>query len=138
VSAPRYWDLGDEDRDFKFNNYISRYHQRHTDLMDLLSLYNGRAVASLDQIALLCGFPGKQGMSGAQVWPAYLEGRIEEIRHYCLTDVLNTWLVWCRFQHMRGVYSLERYEHEVILARKMLGEQSDARWGEFLTAWKGL
>jgi hypothetical protein len=39
---------------------------------------------------------------------------------------------------MRGVYSLERYEHEVILARKMLGEQSDARWGEFLTAWKGL
>ena len=124
--------------DFKFNNYISRYHQRHTDLMDLLSLYNGRAVASLDQIALLCGFPGKQGMSGAQVWPAYLEGRIEEIRHYCLTDVLNTWLVWCRFQHMRGVYSLERYEHEVILARKMLGEQSDARWGEFLTAWKGL
>ncbi len=138
VSAPRYWDLGDEDRDFKFNNYISRYHQRHTDLMDLLSLYNGRAVASLDQIALLCGFPGKQGMSGAQVWPAYLEGRIDEIRHYCLTDVLNTWLVWCRFQHMRGVYSLERYEHEVILARKMLGEQSDARWGEFLTAWKGL
>lgn len=35
VPAPRYWDMGEEDRDFKFNNYISRYHSRHTDLMDL-------------------------------------------------------------------------------------------------------
>ncbi|HRH73437.1 MAG TPA: ribonuclease H-like domain-containing protein, partial [Zoogloea sp.] len=33
VSAPRYWDLGDGDyhdsRDFKWNNYIGRYHTRH-------------------------------------------------------------------------------------------------------------
>src|SRR6266849_4914060 len=35
VSAPRYWDMGEDDRDFKFNNYISRYHQRHLDLMEL-------------------------------------------------------------------------------------------------------
>ena len=33
----RYWDMGEEDREFKFNNYISRYHSRHTDLMDLLA-----------------------------------------------------------------------------------------------------
>ena len=37
VPAPRYWDMGEEDREFKFNNYISRYHSRHTDLMDLLA-----------------------------------------------------------------------------------------------------
>ncbi|MGI4982951.1 MAG: ribonuclease H-like domain-containing protein, partial [Janthinobacterium lividum] len=28
VSAPRYWDMGQVDREFKFNNYISRYHTR--------------------------------------------------------------------------------------------------------------
>ena len=39
VSAPRYWELGDEDKDFRYNNYISRYHQRHLDLMEMLSLY---------------------------------------------------------------------------------------------------
>ena len=38
---PRYWDLGDGDlrglREFKWNNYIGRYHLRHLDLMDLLA-----------------------------------------------------------------------------------------------------
>src|SRR3989344_3464800 len=33
ISAPRYWDTGDNDREFKWNNYLSRYHARHTDLM---------------------------------------------------------------------------------------------------------
>jgi predicted PolB exonuclease-like 3'-5' exonuclease len=136
LAAPRYWDMGEDDRDFKYNNYISRYHQRHTDLMDLLSLYHGRAVAPLDQVAMLCGFPGKQGMNGAQVWPAFCEGRIDDIRHYCLTDVLNTWLVWCRFQKMRGIYSVERYQYEIELVRSLVSNQSDPRWAQFLNAWE--
>src|SRR5664279_3179292 len=72
VAAPRYWDLGDGDyadsRDFKWNNYISRYHMRHLDLMDLLALYNARANAPLDDLAKLYGFPGKLGMDGGKVW----------------------------------------------------------------------
>jgi hypothetical protein len=36
VEASKYWDLGEDDREFKWNNYISRYHMRHLDLMDLL------------------------------------------------------------------------------------------------------
>ena len=47
VRAPRYWDMGEDDREFKWNNYISRYHARHCDLMDLLSLYQPRASAPL-------------------------------------------------------------------------------------------
>ncbi|MBI3068238.1 MAG: 3'-5' exonuclease, partial [Betaproteobacteria bacterium] len=39
VRASRYWELGEEDRDFRWNNYISRYHTRHLDLMDVLALY---------------------------------------------------------------------------------------------------
>jgi len=39
VVANKYWDLGDDDREFKWNNYISRYHMRHLDLMDLLAKY---------------------------------------------------------------------------------------------------
>jgi predicted PolB exonuclease-like 3'-5' exonuclease len=38
-------------RDFKWNNYISRYHTRHLDLMDLLAMYQPRASAPLDQLA---------------------------------------------------------------------------------------
>ncbi|MEY3765378.1 MAG: hypothetical protein RLZ03_337, partial [Pseudomonadota bacterium] len=48
VVADKYWDLGEDDRDFKWNNYISRYHHRHLDLMDLLALYQSRANAPLD------------------------------------------------------------------------------------------
>jgi hypothetical protein len=38
---------------------------------------------------------------------------------------------------MRGMYSLERYEDEITLAKQMISEQSDARWGDFLAAWNG-
>ena len=102
VPAPRYWDTGEEDRDFKFNNYISRYHNRHIDLMDLLAKYNGRANAPMDDLAKLCGFPGKLGMDGSQVWRAWSEGRQDEVRAYCETDVVNTWLLFCRFRLLRG------------------------------------
>src|SRR5947208_7804359 len=34
VGAARYWDWGDDDRDFRFNNYLARFHTRHLDLMD--------------------------------------------------------------------------------------------------------
>jgi hypothetical protein len=76
VRAPRYWDTGDDDREFRYNNYISRYHMRHCDVMDLLSLYQGRAVAPLDEIAQLLGLPGKLGMDGSQVWDAFQAGRM--------------------------------------------------------------
>ena len=39
VSASRFWDWGDDDREFKFNSYLGRYHTRHLDLMDVLSMY---------------------------------------------------------------------------------------------------
>src|SRR5690348_15195454 len=83
VSAPRYWDQGEGDyndsRDFKWNSYIGRYHSRHLDLMDLLAMYQPRANAPLDELAKLMGFPGKLGMDGSVVWPAFQEGRIAEI-----------------------------------------------------------
>lgn len=75
VTAPRYWDQGEDDKDFKWNNYIGRYHARHLDLMDLLALYQPRANAPLDQLAKLCGFPGKLGMDGSQVWDALQQGK---------------------------------------------------------------
>jgi predicted PolB exonuclease-like 3'-5' exonuclease len=70
-----YWDTGDDNKDFRFNNYLSRFHARHTDLMDVLAGYQNRAWAPLDEIAQLCGLPGKLGMDGSQVWPAYRAAR---------------------------------------------------------------
>ena len=71
-------------------------------LMDVLAGFQPRGRASLDQMATLLGFPGKLGMSGDKVWDKFKEGGIREIRDYCETDVLNTWLCFLRFEFMRG------------------------------------
>jgi len=140
VVAARYWDMGEGDyhdsRDFRFNNYINRYHTRHTDLMDVLAMFQARANAPLDQLAKLIGFPGKMGMDGSQVWSAYCEGRIEEIRNYCETDVVNTWLVFLRTQLMRGAMDRPQYEQEIALVRDSLGKLEPPHWAEFLAGWK--
>ncbi|HJV73777.1 MAG TPA: 3'-5' exonuclease [Noviherbaspirillum sp.] len=135
VAASRYWETGDEDRDFKWNNYLSRYHTRHLDLMDLLALYTGRANAPLDDLAKLCGFPGKLGVDGSQVWTLFQEGRLNEIRDYCETDVVNTYLVYCRFQLMKGAMTKGAYDEEVALVRSSLAALDGPHWKEYLAAW---
>ncbi|MES2012142.1 MAG: 3'-5' exonuclease [Pseudomonadota bacterium] len=136
IDAARYWDLGEDDKDFKWNNYISRYHTRHLDLMDIMAMFNARANAPLDDLAKLCGFPGKLGMDGSNVWDAYKTGQIEEIRNYCETDVANTHLVYLRFQLMRGRLTQAAYEQEIALVRDTLTGYQAAHWQEFLAAWR--
>ena len=138
ITAGRYWDLGEDDRDFKWNNYISRYHMRHLDLMDLLAMYQPRATAALDQMAQLCGFPGKLGMDGSKVWDAFQAGEIGAIRDYCETDVLNTYLVFMRFQLMRGVRSIRRgMRRRVKVVRDFLAANASAEhWRKFAEGWK--
>ncbi len=135
VRAPRYWEMGEDDRDFKWNNYISRYHLRHLDLMDLLAMYTGRANAPLDDMAKLMGLPGKPGMDGSQVWGAYQQGRLDEIRNYCETDVVNTYLVFLRFQMMRGHLSRDGYDKECDLVKSEIAGMCMPHWNEFLAAW---
>lgn len=137
IQAPRYWETGDSDREYRFNNYLSRYHWRHVDLMDVLSGYQPRARAGLDQIALMLGFPGKLGMGGDKVWDTWLAGGIDAIRNYCETDVLNTWLVYLRFQHMRGHLDATALEREFELVRSTLEESGRPHLDEFLAAWRG-
>jgi predicted PolB exonuclease-like 3'-5' exonuclease len=135
VVAGKYWDLGEDDRDFKWNNYIGRYHLRHLDLMDLLAMYQPRASAPLDAMAKLCGFPGKLGMDGSAVYSAYLNGQVEEIRRYCETDVMNTYLLYCRFQKMRCGFTEAEYEREILFVRETLAGIAEPHWAEYLQAW---
>ncbi|MGB9150504.1 MAG: 3'-5' exonuclease [Burkholderiales bacterium] len=137
VNAPRYWDMGEDDREFKWNNYISRYHSRHLDLMDLLAMYQPRANAPLDDLAQLMGLPGKLGMDGSKVWEAFQAGEIAAIRNYCETDVVNTYLVFLSFQKMRGVFSEEQYQREMELVKLTLAKSAELHWKEFLSRWPG-
>jgi predicted PolB exonuclease-like 3'-5' exonuclease len=136
VKARRYWETGDEDREFRYNNYISRYHPRHCDLMDLLSLYQLRAAAPLGDLARLLGLPGKLGFDGSQVWSAYRDGKLADIRRYCETDVVNTYLVFLRFQLMREALTAEQHRAECELVRMTLAGSLEPHWKEFLGEWR--
>jgi hypothetical protein len=135
IQAPRYWEIGEIDRDFKWNNYMSRFHWRHIDLMDVLSGFQSRGRASLDQISVLLGFPGKIGMSGNKVWEVFERGGIREIRDYCETDALNTWLTYLRFEFMRGHLDEAELNQEYALVRQTLEEMNQPHLNAFIEAW---
>lgn len=135
VTAAKYWDWGDDDREFRFNNYLSRYHTRHLDLMDVLASYQPRAYAGLDAMARLCGFPGKVGMDGSEVAAAVAAGRIAEVRAYCECDAANTWLLYQRFRLMRGELDAASYAAEIALVRERIATTDAPHWREFLARW---
>jgi hypothetical protein len=136
VTAACFWDTGNDNKDFRYSNYLSRFHDRHVDLMDVLSIYGAGRGSPLDELARLSGFPGKLGVGGAAVWDSYGRGEIAAIRDYCEADCANTYLLYLRFQMMRCVYSAERYGSECALLRSLLEKRPEPHWHEFLSLWK--
>ena len=55
IQARRYWEMGDEDQSFRWNNYLGRYHWRHVDLMDVVSGFPGRGRVAYDQDGPVAG-----------------------------------------------------------------------------------
>ena len=129
ISSIKYWDKGENDRDFKWNNYLNRYHDRHLDLMDILSGF--KKPASLTDIAQLIGAPGKYGIDGSKVADYYLENDIKKIRDYCETDVLNTYLVYLRYQLISNSITSETYNDLIKEIFSLLDESDKKHWKEF-------
>jgi predicted PolB exonuclease-like 3'-5' exonuclease len=138
VQAPRYWEVGEEDAAFRYNNYLSRFHWRHLDLMDVLSGFQPRARAGLSEVAALLGFPGKLGFSGDKVWSAFLAGELLAVRRYCETDVLNTYLIYLRFQFLRARLDGAGLAAELERLRGLLRGSGEPHHLEFLQAWEAL
>ena len=66
------------------------------------------------------------GMSGAGVWDAFMDGGIADIRAYCETDVVNTFLLWLRYQLIRGRLVPDAYEREIARVRSELQQDECA------------
>ncbi|MFO1504705.1 MAG: 3'-5' exonuclease [Steroidobacteraceae bacterium] len=135
VRAARYWESGEEDSSFRYNNYLSRFHWRHLDLMDVIAGFQARGRASLADVAALLGLPGKLGFDGSQVYDAWKAGNITGIRRYCETDVLNTYLIHLSFERMRGRLDTAGWQAECRRVRMHLAESGEPHHAEFLQAW---
>jgi len=122
----------------KWNSYTSRYSADwHCDLLDVLSDYGASARVRLNEVCALMGFPGKFGIDGAEVAGLYDAGRIADIRNYCETDVLNTYLVYLRYMVHTGAVTIEAHNRAVADVIALIESCKDERphLGDFLAAW---
>ncbi len=133
IGAPWLYQGGD-----KWNSYVSRYSADwHCDLLEVLSDYGGSARVKLDEVCAVMGFPGKFGVDGSKVAGLYDDGKIQEIRDYCETDVLNTYLVYLRLMHHKGTVSSEAYNRAIADIVALIEAEGEARphLSRFMEAW---
>lgn len=122
----------------KWNSYTSRYSDDwHCDLMEVMSDYGASARVKLNEVCSVLGFPGKFGVDGSKVSEMVDEGRIGDIRDYCETDVLNTYLVYLRHMHHRGKLATEAYNRAIADVVSLIETEGETRphLTEFMDAW---
>ena len=105
--------------------------------MDVLADYGASKAVKLDEVSKLFGFPGKFGIDGSQIKGMHEAGKLKEIRDYCETDVLNTYLVYLRYALHCADLTKESYNKAVSDVITFIDAEKDARphFGEFIEAW---
>lgn len=110
LSVPLLFEEGDNARDMRFDNYVNRYHSRHLDLMDRFSQFGASPRQPMDVVASLYGLPGKTDVDGSMVGDLVASGDWQTLTTYCESDVLNTWLIYLRWQRLTGRLSDEAHD----------------------------
>jgi predicted PolB exonuclease-like 3'-5' exonuclease len=91
--------------------YFNRFTDDSLDLCDALASFDPRSKMSLDALCRVFGIAGKpEGIDGSKVSECIASGRIQEVADYCETDIVNTYLLFLRYELLRG--SLDQAEHE--------------------------
>lgn len=79
----------------------------HVDLQDHMMLFGAADKIRLDHAATLLGLPGKLDVAGTQVATLWAKNRFQTIGSYCVTDVIQTAVIFIRWAHLRGLASTE-------------------------------
>ncbi len=111
--------------------FDSRNSEAHLDILKRLS--GGAMTPRLDELAKLCGYPGKIDVKGDQVTDLWLERDITKIVEYNQIDTLNTYLVWLRLVYFSGKLTEEEYFDETEQFRTFLEIESEKEEKAFLT-----
>lgn len=133
ISAPWLHKSGD-----KWNSYGYRYASDwHCDLLDVLSDYGASARVKLNEVCAAFGFAGKFGVDGSMVAEMIDDGKVEDVRNYCETDVLNTYLVYLRWQLHTGTLNKAGYNAAVADLVSYIDTEKEKRsyLGDFMEAW---
>ncbi len=136
VSAPEF--CSRPTKNYDPGDYFKRWdNEEHLDLAKQFS--GGAMMPRLDEMAKLCGFPGKIDVKGDQVTDLWLAGDITKIVEYNQIDTLNTYLVWLRLVYFAGKMEEEDYVLEQEAFREFLESETQkpekAFITEFLDKW---
>lgn len=111
----------------------------HCDMMDVLSDYGASRATKLGDVARLIGLPGKTGpVSGASVeesvalamnsTPAERVSVENDIAHYCLSDSLQTALIFLRHRLHRGMITKKEHNIAVDSFAEMFSDRHGIEW----------
>jgi hypothetical protein len=92
----------------------------HLDLKELLAPPGAGTAAPLDLYAKLVGLPGKEDVAGADVQALHEAGAYDRIAAYCMTDVVQTFLLFLRWRLVEGSLTPDGYAESAALAREAL------------------
>jgi predicted PolB exonuclease-like 3'-5' exonuclease len=138
-TLPRYFGADQARASYRGNRYSDAY---HIDLCDLLANYGAvYKRGSLDVLARLVGLPGKYSIAGEDVEYLFRQDRLREINQYCITDVLQTYLLFLRVELLRGKLDGNACEAALSAAREDLsrraaGAGADNFLQDFLDRWQ--
>lgn len=94
----------------KWENYRQRYAEHfHMDLLDSIGSFGAVRNLKLDTLCTMAGIPGKYDVSGDQVLNLYYDDKLDLIKEYCQSDVLNTYWLYLKYELLRGDLTLPDY-----------------------------
>lgn len=139
IQAPWLYQSGD-----KWNSYTSRYSSDwHCDLLDVLKDHGAMSGGlKLNEMCSILDLPGKFGVDGSKVSQMFADGKVEEIRQYCETDVLNTYLVYLYYQKFTGTLNKDNFTRAVQDVLTYIQTEGSAEVNpreylmEFFSAWE--
>ena len=111
--------------------FDSRNSEAHFDILKKFS--GGAMTPRLDELAKLCGFPGKIDVKGDQVTDLWLARDLTKIVEYNQIDTLNTYLVWLRVVYFAGQLNEEEYLIEQEQFREFLENETQKPEKAFIT-----
>jgi predicted PolB exonuclease-like 3'-5' exonuclease len=121
LSLPRYFAAGEGRSTFRGSRYSDTY---HIDLCDYLSNFGAYPRNALNLWAKLTGLPGKYTIAGEDVEYLFRQGRQKEVNQYCMTDVLQTYLLFLRVELLRGRMDKAAYDAAMAAAQEDLMQRA--------------
>ena len=120
----------------KWNGYFQRYSvDWHCDLLDYISDFGASARVKMHEVCALLGFPGKYGVDGSNVVELYDSGRLQTIRDYCETDVVNTYLVYLRLMQHQDKITSRCYNDCIEKLLSYLSDSNKKHFEDFKSEW---